>query len=189
MARLALFGGSFNPPHVGHQMAMLYALATARVERLLMVPCFRHAFDKPLEPFEHRLAMSRLAARPFGGPSGGMVEVSDIEARLGRESRTLKTVQALHAERPGTKLVLVIGADLVAERERWYGWEELRTLVEFAVVGRGQRGASEGAAVAIPDVSSSEIRERLAAGQSIEGRVQAEILDYIAAHGLYRTGG
>lgn len=183
--RVALFGGSFNPPHIGHQMAMLYALATARVERLVMVPCFRHPFDKALIPFEHRLEMCRLAAAPFGPH----VEVSDVERRLGGESRTLLTVRALMAEDPTLRLVLVIGSDLVGERERWYGWPELSRLVEFAIVPRdGHAGAGTGAVgaeLAIPDVSSTGLRARLGRGEPIAGLVAAGVADYIAAHGLY----
>jgi nicotinate-nucleotide adenylyltransferase len=180
--RLALFGGSFDPPHLGHQMAMLYVLATARVDGLLMVPCFRHPFDKRLRAFEHRLAMARLAAQPFGGS----VEVSDLERRLGGESRTLNTVKAILAERPGVRIGVVIGADLLAERERWYGYPELARLVDFIVVGRaGHTPPDANVAVAIPDVSSTEIRARLARGDDVVGLVSSSVADYIAAHRLY----
>ncbi len=183
--RVALFGGSFDPPHVGHQMAMLYVLATARVDRLLMVPCFRHPFDKRLRAYEHRLAMARLAAEPFDG----RVEVSDVERRLGGESRTLNTVKALYAERPGIRIGVVIGADLLGERERWWGYPELMRLVDFIVVGRaGHVAPDAGAPVALPDVSSTEIRARLARGESVKGLVPSAVLDYIAAQGLYREG-
>ncbi|MSP59675.1 MAG: nicotinate (nicotinamide) nucleotide adenylyltransferase [Myxococcales bacterium] len=178
--RVALFGGSFNPPHVGHQMAMVYALATARVDRLLMVPCFVHPFDKRLAPFEHRLAMARLAAEPFNG----RVEVSDVEERLGGESRTLHTVQALYAMGVAQRIVVVIGADLLAERERWYRYQELERLVDFFTVGRvGHTGSGE---VSIPDISSTEIRRRAAAGEAIGQLVPATVADHIATHGLYR---
>jgi|SRR5579871_2837024 len=174
-----MFGGSFDPPHVAHQMAMLYALATARLDGLLMVPCFRHPFDKRLQPFEHRLEMARLAAAPLDG-----VEVSDVERRLGGESLTLRTVRALSDERPGARIVLVIGADLLVERERWFGFDELRALVDFFPVGRaGHAGAQ---AVALPDVSSTEIRARLGRGEPVEGLVPSAVADYIASHRLYR---
>jgi nicotinate-nucleotide adenylyltransferase len=179
--RVALYGGSFDPPHVGHLLATAYVLGTARVERLLMVPCFLHPFDKRLSPFEHRLAMARLAAAPFAG----RVEVSDVERRLGGPSRTLRTVKALLAERPGDTLALVIGADLLGERERWHGYAELSGLVEFAVVGRAGYGPAPGAKVQIPDVSSTEIRARVRRGEPVDGLVVAEVADYIAAHGLY----
>jgi nicotinate-nucleotide adenylyltransferase len=178
--RLGLFGGSFDPPHVGHQMAMLWALATARLDRLFMVPCFQHAFDKRLSPFAHRMAMAQLAAEPFGGK----VEVSDVEKRLGGESRTLRTTKAILDENPGAKVAVIVGADLLGEREKWYGYDELSRLVDFVVVGRA--GFSRGADVEIPQVSSTEIRARLAGGRDLAGLVPANVSDYIAAHGLYR---
>lgn len=183
--RVALFGGSFDPPHLGHQMAMLCALATARVERLLMVPCYRHPFEKRLSAYEHRLAMARLASEPFDA----RVEVSDVERRLGGDSWTLSTVKAIRAERPRDALVLVIGADLLGERERWHGYAELSSLVEFAVVGRKGYPTDSGGAplVEIPDVSSTEIRARAARGEPVSGLVADSVADYIAAHGLYRT--
>ena len=181
MGRVALFGGSFDPPHVGHQMVMLYALATARVERLLMVPCFRHPFDKRLQPFDHRLAMCELAAQPFGA----QVEVSAIERELGGDSRTLRTVQALYERGVGERLVLVIGADLLAERERWFGYPELARLVDFFPVGRAGHPAPP-PSVALPDVSSTEIRARLGRGEAVTGLVPSAVEDYVAAEGLYR---
>ena len=181
--RVGFFGGSFDPPHAGHQMAMAYVLGCARVERLLMVPCFQHPFDKRLSPFPHRLAMCRAVAEPFGA----RVEVSDVEARMGGASRTLRTVKALRAEHPGDDLVLVIGSDLLAERERWYGYPELVTLVEFFVVGRaGHPAHVEGRVVVdIPDVSSTEIRARVRAAQPIDGMVPSAVADYVAAERLY----
>ena len=64
--RVALFGGSFNPPHVAHQLAALYVLETAPVDELWFVPAFEHAFGKPLAPFDDRLAMCELAAAALG---------------------------------------------------------------------------------------------------------------------------
>ena len=180
--RFALFGGSFDPPHAGHLLALAYVLGVARVERALMVPCFRHPFDKRLAPFAHRLEMCRLAAQPFGR----RVEVSDVEARLGGESRTLRTVQALREERPEDQLVLVIGADLVGERERWFGYPELERLVEFFVVGRAGYAPPEGRpSIDIPDVSSTEIRARVRRGEPVTGLLPAAVADYVVAHGLY----
>lgn len=180
--RMAFFGGSFNPPHLGHQMAMLHALAMARVDGLIAVPCFRHPFAKPLAPFAHRLEMLRLACAPLAGAT-----VSDVEARLG-DSRTVRTVKTLQAENPNLRWVLVIGADLLAERSRWYGWQELEQLVELHVVGRGGHAAeADGSAVQLPEISSSDVRDRLARGESVAHLLPAAVVDYIQRHGLYRA--
>jgi nicotinate-nucleotide adenylyltransferase len=183
LVRVALFGGSFNPPHVAHQLACAYVLATARpaVGQVWMVPTFKHPFDKPLAPFGDRYEMCVRAARLFGGRVG----VSRIEADLGGESYTLRTVQALKAQHPEHEFALVIGADLLAERERWHGWTTLRTLVDFIVVGRGGYGEGQ-AQVALPPVSSTEIRSRAARGEPIDSFVDATVADYITERGLYR---
>lgn len=182
--RIALFGGSFDPPHLGHLMAMSCVLATARVDRLLMVPCCVHRFEKRLAPFEHRLAMCALAASPFGAH----VEVSDLEGRIGGESRTLVTVRALLAERPHSRITVVIGADLLDERRRWFGFSELEALADFFVVGRAGYPGEHGGRVLVPvpDVSSTGIRARVREGRSIEGLVHSAVADYIRARGLYR---
>ncbi len=132
--RRAIFGGSFNPPHVGHQLVCAYVLATARpaVDVLWMVPTFHHPFGKSLAPYADRVAMCQRAAAIFGG----RVEVSRIEEELGGESYTLSTVKAMHARFPGDDIAVIIGADLLAERERWHGYAELATLADFIVVGR-----------------------------------------------------
>jgi len=64
--RVAIYGGSFNPPHVAHQLAALYVLETQPVDELWFVPCFKHPFEKALESFEDRLEMCRRAAAPLG---------------------------------------------------------------------------------------------------------------------------
>ena len=110
--RVAIFGGSFNPPHVGHQLLALYVLETAAVDQLWFVPCWKHPFDKALEAFADRLHMCEMAAAALGSRA----RVSDVEAQLGGEgSRTLMTVKALQASHPDHEFLLVVGADLEPE--------------------------------------------------------------------------
>jgi nicotinate-nucleotide adenylyltransferase len=177
--RVALYGGSFNPPHVAHQLAALYVLETEPVDELWLVPCFKHPFEKSLVAFEDRLEMCARAARALGP----RVRVSDVERRLGGESRTLRTVNALTAECPGVELSLIVGADLVRELPSWYGAEELQRLVRFIVVGRA--GFDGGAGPPMPAVSSSEVRERLASGRPVEHLLPRSVLDYVRERKLY----
>ncbi len=178
--RVALFGGSFNPPHIGHQLLALYVLETAEVDELWFVPCWKHPFDKALEDFTHRLRMTELAAAALGPRA----RVSDFESKLGGEkSRTLLTVKGLQAQHPQHEFSLVIGADLVPELPSWYGAEELRRSVKLVVVGRG--GYPGHFPVIMPTVSSTEIRSRLRSGESAQGMVCASVLTYIRQHDLY----
>ena len=179
--RVAIFGGSFNPPHLAHQMAALYVLETAPVDELWMVPAFQHPFGKALAPFAHRLAMCELAAAALGP----RVKVSAVERDLGLESRTLRTVRRLEHDFPGHAFSLVIGADLLPELPSWHESAELRRSVPLVVVGRAGFESGDGR-LALPRVSSSDVRAALAAGRSVEGLVSRSIIDYIASHGLYQ---
>ena len=103
--RVALFGGSFNPPHVAHQMAALYVLETAPVDALWFVPAHEHAFGKPLVAFDDRLAMCELAAAALGP----RVRVSEVERALGGRSLTLRTVRRLSEMHPEHAVPIFVG--------------------------------------------------------------------------------
>jgi nicotinate-nucleotide adenylyltransferase len=178
--RVALFGGSFNPPHVGHQLAALYVLETEDVDELWFVPCYLHPFDKSLADFDDRMAMCERVAAALGLRA----RVSDCERQLGGESVTLRTVKALQAQHPTTEFQLVVGADLQSEIASWYGAVELQQLVRFIVVGRAGFRQDEGA-VPMPPVSSSEVRQRLGARQPVGKLVPRSVLDYIHERKLY----
>ena len=178
--RTAFFGGSFNPPHVAHQMVCLQVLQTAGVDRVLWVPVGQHPFAKDVAPFEHRFEMCRRAAAPFGAAA----VVSRVEAELPTPSLTLVTVRHLLAQEPDQRLALVIGTDILPERDKWYGWPEIERLCDVVVVGRAGYPAP-GVHVALPAVSSTEIRARLARGEDVSGMVPTTVLEYTRAHGLY----
>ncbi|MBN2574966.1 MAG: nicotinate (nicotinamide) nucleotide adenylyltransferase [Deltaproteobacteria bacterium] len=177
--RVAFFGGSFNPPHVAHQLVALYVLETAAVDELWMVPCGRHPFDKALAPYQHRLRMCELAAAALGP----RLKVSDIEDRLGGESHTLVTIKALRAEHPGHEFWLVVGADLEPELSLWHGAEELLRSVPRLVVGRGNSPGTT--PLAMPALSSTDVRARLARGEPVTGLLPRAVESYIREQGLY----
>jgi len=182
--RVALYGGSFNPPHVAHQMVALYVLETAPVDELWLLPAYEHALGKPLAPFADRLAMCQLAAAALGP----RVSVNDIERTLGTPSRTLRTIQRLRELYPVHEFSLVIGADLLAEVATWFGGAELQATVPFIVVGRaGTEGVAAQAAgpVEMPAVSSTDVRRSIETGQPVEGLVPRTVLDYIYRLKLY----
>jgi nicotinate-nucleotide adenylyltransferase len=181
---IAVFGGSFNPPHLAHQMACLVVLETAPIDELWMVPTWRHPFDKELCAFEHRVAMCELAASVFGD----RVKVSRIEEELGgpgqAPSRTLHTLEALRARWPGDALRLVIGADILSETDKWHRWDQVVRLAPPLVIGRTGYGSD--AEIVLPAVSSTDVRARLRRGQDVVPLVSRAVMDYIAGRGLYR---
>lgn len=191
MQQIALFGGSFNPPHVAHQMVCLVILETCEVDAVWMVPTYRHAFAKELADFDARVAMCELLARPLGS----RVEVSRIECEIAaHKSRTLDTLLELRERHPETRFRLVIGADILAETGKWYRWPDVEALAPPIVVGRSgysdvdrsQLGAAyDVIGLDLPTVSSTEVRARLAECRSGVPLLSRPVMKYIAERGLY----
>ena len=194
MTTVALFGGSFNPVHVAHQLVALYVLETQPVDELWFVPTYAHPFHKALAPFEHRVAMCELAAASLGA----RVKVSRAEEELAKRpgfvaSRTLDLIEYL-----GGDLRLVIGSDILAETHAWHRWDEVARRAPPIVIARpgypvAPRESARlhlgpgGGEVAITDVSATHVRALLAAGDVRAGQyVPASVLRYIAEHALYQ---
>jgi nicotinate-nucleotide adenylyltransferase len=179
---VAVFGGSFNPPHVAHVMACALVLATQDVDRVLVVPTFRHPFAKALAPYDDRVAMCELAMRALHD-----VQVSRVEQELGGESRTLRTLQFLAAKHADWRLRLVIGADIVAETPKWFGFEAIAELAPPIVLGRAGFDAAGAGPALLPEVSSTAVRTAIAAGSwdEVGPLVPRAVLRYARTKGLY----
>jgi len=187
MNRVALFGGSFNPPHVAHQLVALYVLETCDVDELWFVPTYAHAFGKPLAPYPHRLAMCELAIAALGPRASVSTAEQDLAQRPGFvSSRTLDLVDML-METGGRSFRLIIGSDILGETDKWYRWDELVAKTQPIVIARPGAAAAGLSNVVMPDISATKVREMLAAGDSrVDALLPRGVLGYIAAHGLYR---
>jgi nicotinate-nucleotide adenylyltransferase len=183
--KIGLFGGSFNPPHVGHVLLASWAASTRDLDRIWFVPTYRHAFGKSLVDFELRCRMVELSIEPFAD----WAELSRVEAELGTESRTIDTVRHLMRVRPDDVFHLVIGADILLEAHKWKQFDRLRQLAPFHVAGRrGYTVPDREFALELPEVSSTEIRAALASGDLdfCRDRVPRKVLDFIVEQQLYR---
>ena len=178
--RIGLFGGSFNPPHVAHQLVCTLALSRGRVDEVWLMPCHQHAFVKELTDFDDRVVMCQRAAEPFGG----RVKVTDVERVIGGVSRTVVTLEHLHRVSPEILWTLIVGSDILAEAHRWTAWERIQELATLFVVPR--RGTGDGQSVALPDIASSTIRQRLSDTQPVGDLLPTGVLEYIQDRGLYR---
>lgn len=169
---LAVLGGSFDPPHLGHTLLPTYVLARGLADRVLVAPCWTHPFAKRVTPFVERLALTRLAMACHGD----LVEVSDVEARLaaGRPtdapSYSYELLQAVAAEHPGCQVRLVVGSDIVVrgELERWHRYADIAA--EFTPIVVPRMGFSDPGRCVLPEVSSTAVRTWLAAGDDAEAR-------------------
>ena len=180
--RTAVFGGSFNPPHVGHVLAVTLVLSTAEIDRVLVVPTFRHPFAKALAPFEDRVKMCELAMGWLPH-----VEISRVEEELGGDSLTLRTLEHLRKTRPNDSLRLVMGADLLLERSKWFKFDEVEKIAPPLVIGRAGVEAEGAPAPLLPEISSTEVRDKIARGDvaSLDQLVPRAVLEHIQSRRLY----
>lgn len=177
--RVAIFGGSFNPPHIAHALLAHYALATADVEELWVIPCADHAFGKNLASFDDRLQMCRAAFRHLGSS----VKIFDVENRLPKPSYTVQTIRFLREQYPHIHPVLVVGSDILDDLHRWREPDALRELCTLHVIPRA--GYTKTGDVFLPEISSTEIRRRLSAGEDLSSLCDRAVVDYINKYQIY----
>jgi len=180
---VAVFGGSFNPPHVAHVLACSLLLSVEEIDRVLVVPAYKHPFAKSLAPFQDRVTMCELAMGWIAH-----VQVSRVEEEMGGESRTLRTLEHLAQENPEWVLRLVIGADILAEAPRWFGFEEIGRIAPPIVLARAGFDASGAGPALLPEVSSTQVRAAVARGDwtVVERLVPRRVVAFIREAALYR---
>lgn len=194
--RLGVFGGTFDPPHVGHLALAEWARDELALDRVLFVTAGEppHKRAARRSPARHRLAMTRLAVK--GHPD---FEVSTIETARRGPSYTVDTLLELARREPAAERFLIVGGDMFDVFSKWRAPELILSLATLVValrpearrprrtgwdrVGRGVRWLGNPAL----DVSSSAIRARAAAGRSLRYLVPDAVARYATRHGLYRS--
>jgi nicotinate-nucleotide adenylyltransferase len=188
-ARIAIFGGTFDPIHDAHLAVAREAADAFSLDRILFVPAKNppHKLGDLHAPFDHRMRMVELACA-----ADARFEASRIEDRPGRSYSYDTVVLAREQCGKAAQLYFLIGADAFAEIRSWHRWQELMKLVEFIVVSRPRRAfhAPEGAQVQRLDtlelpVSSSAIRKSLERGE-LDVPIPEAVRAYIRSNGLYQ---
>lgn len=190
--RIGVFGGTFDPPHIGHLILAADACDALGLDRLIFVPAAAQPFkvDAPaVASGADRLEMVRLAVG-----DDPRYAVDDTEIRRGGLSYTVDTLEEIARGNAGAAIFLLIGRDTLGGFRGWKNPERIRKLATLAVMERAgsdkeQNPALEGVLAVSTrrvDVSSTEIRDRLAAGKSIKGFVAEPVERFIAKRALYR---
>jgi nicotinate-nucleotide adenylyltransferase len=188
--KIGIFGGTFDPPHLGHLIAATDACELLGLDRLLFVPTASQPLKagQPATDAVHRLRMVEALAA-----LDPRFSVESMEVDRGGLSFTIDTLRALRQRWPaGTaELVLLLGADAAAQFAHWREPEAVLGLAEVVVLTRGEvsSGAPSGMRIAATrrvDISSTEIRERVRAGKPVRAFVPEAVDRYIASNGLYR---
>jgi nicotinate-nucleotide adenylyltransferase len=201
--KIALFGGTFDPIHLGHAKVASAAAQLLRAEKVILIPAKRSPLKGflPIADDGDRLKMITLAIR-----NNDTLAVSDCELRRPAPSYTLDTVRQFQSEHgPETSIYWLLGADSVEDLVYWHKVDELIDACNVAVMYRGgyeppifdklvplwgldrvrklQANVIETPSI---DISSTRIRERLAAGEDVSDMLHPDVAAYIRARGLYR---
>ena len=180
MTRVGIFGGSFNPIHVGH-----IALAKAILERCELDEIW--LMVSPQNPLKQqddllddalRLEMAQLALRDVKG-----VKASDFEFHLPKPSYTWNTLQRLSTEYPDHRFTLIIGGDNWAHFEHWYHWKDI--LRNYNVVAYPRNQYPGTIRMPLMEISSTDIRRRICQGKPIDGLVPDAVAQFIMERRLY----
>lgn len=200
--RTAIYGGSFNPPHLGHISAVNTVVSELAPDRILIIPdCLapHKAMAENTPSAEHRLEMCRLA---FGDIPG--TEISDIEIRRGGRSYTVDTLEQLTALYPEDEFFLVIGSDMLTSfTTGWYRFEDILKMCTLTVISREIDDLEElemnaeklrvkygGRVIILKNhksvlLSSSEVRQAIL-DCNVKGMLSEEVREYIKENGLYK---
>ena len=188
---VGIFGGTFDPPHIGHMIAAQDACEALSLSRFIFVPAADppHKRGTTVSAARVRLEMLRAATQ-----DNSAFEVSTLELERAGPSYTVDTLRKLSKEFPGSTLHLLIGVDQVREFSSWHEWEEVLKLAQIVMLTRAgteQPGPEAGFVRQIVnvtriDISSTLIRARIAAGRSIRYLVPDAVEEIIAREGLYR---
>jgi nicotinate-nucleotide adenylyltransferase len=200
--RIGIFGGSFDPVHYGHLLLAEWARERARLDEVWLLPAFHapHKAHGPHTPGESRAAMLELACA-----GNRALHVSRVELERGGISYTAETLADIRAARPDDELFLLMGADSLFDFPNWrepeqicqlatplvarrYGEPELDFTVLAGIASAEviERAQQLQLSMPIVDYSSTELRRRAAAGESLRYQTPEAVIEYIARAGLYR---
>jgi nicotinate-nucleotide adenylyltransferase len=193
--RIGVFGGTFDPPHAGHLVAAVNVAHQLELDLVLFVVAgvpWQKVSTRFISPPADRLAMVDLALSDRPGLASSAIEVQGDG-----DSVTADTLEALRLLYPAAEFVLIVGSDAAAGMNTWRRAEDLKSLARVAVVDRpGSAGGRppqgfvhDVVACPLMDISSSDIRDRSAAGLPVDFLVPDAVRDYVATQNLYARDG
>jgi nicotinate-nucleotide adenylyltransferase len=194
--RIGVFGGTFDPIHVGHLVAAVNARHAMHLDRVILMVNnlpWQKVGQREVTSAEDRLAMVEAAVGDVPGLEAGRMEID-----RGGESYTAETLAELAKERPGADLFMIVGWDVASELASWDRWDTIQQLATLVVVNRpgnsppkelGEAGWQV-AEVTVPnlEISSTDLRARAADGRPLDYLVPESAVRVIRARGLYARG-
>jgi nicotinate-nucleotide adenylyltransferase len=203
--RLGVFGGTFDPVHLGHLILAEQCREQARLDQVLLIPAARppHKLQRELTRFEQRVEMLTLAISGHAA-----FRIDELERERSGPSYTYQTLEELRAKYGGAELFLIVGGDTIGELHLWYQPRRILELATLLVVPRPGSPSVDGselrAKLSLPmeapcrvetvrmpliDIASTDIRERLGQGRTVRYMIPRAVEAYIADKGLYGRQG
>jgi nicotinate-nucleotide adenylyltransferase len=182
--KIGLYGGSFDPIHHGHLILARQAMEQLSLDRIVFIPAFVSPFKQETKPAPAALRLEMVRAA-IDGEAG--FECSDIEVLRESPSYSIDTVRKFRAAFPDAEVYYLIGDDNLPLLNKWHDIDRLRELVTFVVLSRDAIQAPAGMPVInrSVDISSTDIRNRIACGRSIRYLLPMSVSLLIDNHGLY----
>lgn len=197
--KIAILGGSFDPPHIGHYLVAQQVRELLLFDKVLLIPCFRHPFNKPVSNNQQRLAMTQMLETK-------QIRVSDVEIQQKTTSYSINTLHTLKKENSHDDFFWIIGSDQIATFSKWKNWEKIIETFGLIIFPRdahinpieGEIATTIGKQflknihiinskdAIITNISSSKIRTRIKNGLPITHLVPPKVEKYILDNGLYR---
>jgi nicotinate-nucleotide adenylyltransferase len=191
LVKIGIFGGTFDPPHLAHLIAAELAVDQFELDKLIFVPAYQSPLKSRADVSnpEHRLAMVKLAIK-----NNPKFDISTIELDRQGLSYTIDTVRHFKKEFDLSELYLLIGGDQFEQFELWRDPEEILSSARLVVMHRPNENRSsmpfdaqiEYLKMPLLDISATDIRRRVAAGESIRYQVPDVVREHIEKHQLYR---
>ncbi len=194
--RIGVFGGTFDPIHVGHLVAAVNARTALDLDRVILMVAnvpWQKTGTRVVSGAEDRFALVQAAVGEVPGLEAGRLELD-----RGGESYSADTLAELHQSHPDAELFLVVGWDVATDLTSWARIEDVKTLATLVLVNRPGAGRPRGldgdgwrvVEVAVPnlEISSTDLRERAADGRPLDYLIPEPAVHFIAAHNLYAVG-
>ena len=183
--KVLIFGGSFSPPTLAHEAIIKQCLLLPNFDQVWVMPSADRPDKTMAMTIQDRLQMLELIkAKNFSGDP--RLHVSDFELNLSRPTQTYRTVKELEKAYPATEFCFVFGMDAYKDMPKWPHGEELRKMLRMVIFDSSKKAASLGDNVInlklngeLGDISSTQVRQALAAGQSLEGLVSKPVANYL----------
>lgn len=190
--RLGVFGGAFDPLHIGHLVVADDAALALKLDRVIFIPAGNH----PLKRAEVEAPGAERLKMVEAGIAGSELFVADDrELRRPGPSYTLDTLGELQAEYPGAELFLLVGADILGEIHEWHGAREIAEIARIVVLSRAELAGDLGPSVDLDytrvevthlAISSSDIRRRVRGGRPFRYQIPDPVYRIIVEHSLYQ---